>query len=112
MAVAIGARLLAEVSNHWAPSIIVHPARSSSFRLRLVSRGAALLAPYADHQTRPSSNCQQEDFAPMLTQALKAEFRGEIMRLVNANRFTLTSIRRLLKLPPSPVKLRPTLVRI
>ena len=69
----------------------------------LGSRGAALLAPYADKpETKGFLTVKQEEFAPMLTQALKAGVQVETHAIGDyANRFTLDEYEKAFKAVPA-----------
>jgi len=69
----------------------------------LGSRGAALLAPYADKpDTKGFLTVKQEEFAPMLTQALKVGVQVETHAIGDyANRFTLDEYEKAFKAVPA-----------
>jgi predicted amidohydrolase YtcJ len=69
----------------------------------LGSRGAALLAPYADKpDTSGFLTVKQEEFAPMLTQALKTGVQVETHAIGDyANRFTLDEYEKAFKAVPA-----------
>ena len=69
----------------------------------LGSRGAALLAPYADKpETKGFLTVKQEEFAPMLTQALKVGVQVETHAIGDyANRFTLDEYDKAFKAVPA-----------
>ena len=69
----------------------------------LGSRGAALLAPYADKpETSGFLTVKQEEFAPMLAQALKAGVQVETHAIGDyANRFTLDEYEKAFKAVPA-----------
>ena len=69
----------------------------------LGSRGAALLAPYADKpDTKGFLTVKQEEFAPMLTEALKVGVQVETHAIGDyANRFTLDEYEKAFKAVPA-----------